>query len=325
MQQVERGLVDLDEDISRILPELKNVDLCIADPESEDGFRLEKAKGFVTLRQLLTHTSGVGYAWINPTLQLWRKKHGPPADELRGKVLATYNTPLLFEPGQNWQYGGGLDWAGIMIERLNDISLGDYFEKEIFKPLGMNSTTFHIDRRPDIKERLVPYAVRQEDGSLASSEAPIFAESVEEHSGGGGLWSSPPDYIKVLADMIAPTPILLTASSIIDHLAAPQLSADSPSLATLAGARGGAVAANANPVDVGINYGLGGMVLTKASEFLPKGTCSWGGLPNLKWFFNREKGVAGFYASQVMPSGDKAAGALSGQFWKEAIRLHEER
>lgn len=321
---VERSLVDLDEDVSRVLPELKHLQILEKDDNTDDGFTLKTASGFVTLRQLLTHTSGIGYEFMNPLIQLWRKKFGPGPADLKGKVLATYSTPLVFEPGSSWQYGGGLDWAGIMVERLSKKSLGDYFDEHIFEPLGMTSTTFHLDQRPDIIARLVPHAVRGASGKLDEGTSPIYSHSVQEHSGGGGLWSSTPDYLKVLTDLISPTPTLLTAHTITTMLAAPQLSPDSPALATLGGARGGAVASNAAAVDVGINYGLGGMVLTKDSAVLPKGTCSWGGLPNLKWFFNRDLGVAGFYGSQVMPSGDRAALELSNAFFKEVMRLKGE-
>jgi hypothetical protein len=67
------------------------------------------------------------------------------------------------------------------------------------------------------------------------------------------------------------------------------------------------------------------MMLTKASAVLPKGTLSWGGLPNLKWFLNREHGVAAIYASQVLPSGDKLSIELSNSFFSEVMRLHEEK
>lgn len=102
LQQVEKGLVDLDEDISRILPELKDPQIIIADNTNEDGYVLSPAKNKITLRQLLTHTSGVGYIFMSPLIQSWRKKVGPSEQELSGLVAKTYDAPLLFEPGQGW-------------------------------------------------------------------------------------------------------------------------------------------------------------------------------------------------------------------------------
>jgi len=323
LQQVEKGLVDLDEDITRILPELKDLEIITPDESAPDGYTLKPRKNKITLRQLLTHTSGVGYGFMNPTITAWRKKVGPSEQELSGKVLATYSTPLLFEPGESWMYGGGIDWAGIMVERLNKgQSLGSYMDEHIWKPLGMKSTTFHLDQRADIKSRLVPAARRKEDGTLMENEGMVFTETVTEHSGGGGLWSTTPDYIKVLADLIKEKPTLLKKETIETILAAPQIPTDSPALQPLIGSRGGALQANAAATDAPVNYGCGGMVLTKDSEFLPKGTLSWGGLPNLKWFINRESGVAAMYASQVLPPGDKKSTDLSNAFFKEVMRLH---
>lgn len=102
LQQVEKGLVDIDEDISRILPELKNPQIITADDTHEDGYVLTTAKNKVTLRQLLTHTSGVGYGFMSPLITNWRNKVGPSQEEISGLVAKTYDAPLLFEPGEGW-------------------------------------------------------------------------------------------------------------------------------------------------------------------------------------------------------------------------------
>jgi len=86
---------------------------------------------------------------------------------------------------------------------------------------------------------------------------------------------------------------------------------------------GRAVAANSNVADFAMNYGLGGMVLTKGTEFQPKGTLSWGGLPNLKWFVHPDKQIAGLYATQVMPAGDAKNNEFSQVYFKEVARLAE--
>jgi CubicO group peptidase (beta-lactamase class C family) len=326
LQQVEKGLVDLDEDISRILPELKDPQIITADTTHEDGYALTPAKNKITLRQLLTHTSGVGYGFMSPLLTSWRNKVGPSQEELSGLVAKTYDAPLLFEPGQGWAYGGGIDWAGIMVERLNNgQSLGSYMDEHIWTPFGMKHTTFHLDQHDEVRARLVPAALRDAEGKLIPNPGPTFTETVTEHSGGGGLWATVPDYVKVLADLISPEPKLLKIETINTILAAPQIPIDSPALLPLIGSRGGALAANAAATEAPVNYGCGGLVLTKDSEILPKGTLSWGGLPNLKWFVNRENGIAAMYASQVFPPGDKKSVDLSNEFFKEVMRLNAER
>ncbi|RDI85153.1 hypothetical protein Vi05172_g4682 [Venturia inaequalis] len=326
LQQVEKGLVDLDEDISRILPEFKDPQIITADSTHEDGYVLNPAKNKVTLRHLLTHTSGVGYIFMSPLIQSWRNKVGPTEEELSGLVAKTYDAPLLFEPGQGWVYGGGIDWVGIMVERLNNgQSLGSYMDEHIWTPFGMRHTTFHLDQHDEVRARLVPAALRDAEGKLVPRPTPTYTETVTEHSGGGGLWGTVPDYIKVLADLISPEPKLLKIETIETLLAAPQIPLDSPALLSLISSRSGALAENATATDAPLNYGCGGLVLTKDSDVLPKGTLSWGGLPNLKWFVNRENGIAAMYASQVFPPGDKQSVALSNEFFKEVMRLNAER
>ncbi|KIW05203.1 uncharacterized protein PV09_03747 [Verruconis gallopava] len=328
LQQVEQGKVDLDEDITRIVPEMKDLPIITADESAPNGFTLRPRHNKITLRQLLSHTSGVGYDFLSPLIQAWREKNGPPPAERAGKVLLQYLTPLLFEPGEGWAYGSGIDFAGIMVERLNGGQrLGEYMAEKIFKPLGMNSTCFHIDRAPEIRARLMSSSRREADGTLSHSDSNGWPEHMDEDCGGGGLWSSVTDYMKVLADLISPQPTLLKIDTINNILAAPQIPPGNKGLAMLADARGGAVAANAaaSADAPPINYGCGGMVITADSDILPAGTLTWGGLPNLKWFLNREKGVAAMYATQILPHGDEMSIGLSNKFFAEVLRLHQEK
>jgi CubicO group peptidase (beta-lactamase class C family) len=322
LQCVERGLVTLDEPLGKHLPELANPNVIKLDPDAPNGFTLTPAKNAVTLRTLLTHTSGCPYEWMSPQLVPWRKTQPPVKPEDVGKIATTYNLPLLFEPGEGWVYGGGLDWAGELVGRLNNTTLGAYMEKEIFEPLGMKSTTFKLQERPDLKERLVGAGQREKDGGLTPFKGMIFSENAVDYSGGGGLWSCATDYIKVLQDLILPEPKLLKRDTVLNMLAKAQIENDG-ALGGLVRGRAAAAANAAAPTSVGMNYGLGGMVLTKASEVLPEGTLSWGGLPNLKWCIHPTKGFAAFYATQVMPSGDVKNNWLSSEFFKEVQKIHE--
>jgi CubicO group peptidase (beta-lactamase class C family) len=320
LQCVERGQITLDEPVSTYLPELKAPEIVRKDATAPNGFTLTPAKNAVTLRQLLTHTSGVPYEWGAPGLVEWRKVQPPVPDELKGKTSTTFGIPLLFEPGEGWTYGGGLDWAGELAGRLNKMDFGEYMEQHIFKPLGMDSSTFRLADRPDLKARLMRAGKRTPEGKLVPNEGLLFPEKVVDCSGGGGLYSCATDYIKVLADLVKDEPTILKRETVVTMLAAPQITNEK----ALSGLVMGRViaAANAAPADAGLNYGLGGSVLTKDSEILPKGTLSWGGLPNLKWFLHPELQVAAFYATQVMPHGDQKNNWLSGEFFKEVIKMH---
>jgi len=178
-----------------------------------------------------------------------------------------------------------------------------------------------LQDRPDLKARLMKAGRREPDGKLVPFEGMIFPEKAVDYSGGGGLWSCATDYIKVLADLVKDEPTLLKRDTVLNMLSKPQINNDK-ALGGLVLGRAVA-AANAAPADAGMNYGLGGSVLTKDSDILPDGTLSWGGLPNLKWFLHPEKQVAAFYATQVMPFGDLKNNWLSGEYFKEVLKIHE--
>ena len=322
LQCVEAGLISLDEPVSRILPELASPNIITHDPSAPNGFKLVPAKNHITLRHLLTHTSGVPYEWLSPLLGKWRKVQPklPPAQA--GLIRNMYNLPLVFEPGEGWTYGGGIDWAGELVARLHNTTLADYMQQHIFAPLDMTETTFQLHERPDMKARLMRSGLRMPDKSLAEYKHMVHRERVFDHSGGGGLWSTVPDFIKVLKDLISPSPRLLSASAIDSMLAKPQITHPG-AIADLAN-NDLIVTANAAQVKAGdamMNYGLGGMVWIKDSPVLTKGSLSWGGLPNLKWFVNRERGVAAVYATQVMPPGDPVNLRFSNEFFKEALAM----
>jgi len=319
---VERGQITLDEPVGRILPELANPNVIHFDSSAPNGFTLTPATKPITLRMLLTHTSGCTYEFMMPQMALWRKLQPPIPAEKAGLLRVLYDMPLLFEPGEGWGYGVSTDWAGEIVGRLNNTNLGDYFEEHIFKPLGMKSTTFNLDQRPDLKERMMKAGKREKDGSLIPFEGLVYPETVRDYSGGGGLWSCATDYIKVLADLIKDEPTLLKKETVDGMLTKVQIE-NEKALSDLISGRG-AVAANAAPTEAGMNYGLGGLVLTKDSDVLPEGTLSWGGLPCLKWFLNTKLGVAALYATQVMPHGDAKNNSLSSEYFKEVLRLHKE-
>ncbi|KZP25118.1 beta-lactamase/transpeptidase-like protein, partial [Athelia psychrophila] len=142
LQCVERGLFSLDspDDIARLLPEL-------AAPEILTGFDAEgkpvtaPAKNRITLRQLLTHSAGMTYEFMDPLLSAWRKTpEGSRAHD--DAFMGAYLMPLVYEPGTSWRYGVGIDWAGKLVERANGgVALEAYMQQYIWGPLGMQDIT----------------------------------------------------------------------------------------------------------------------------------------------------------------------------------------
>lgn len=129
----------------------------------------------------------------------WANYIGRKHRDLQGTVEA-WNTPLKFRPGQGWYYGSSIDWAGQVVEKLTGQTLGEYMTKNIFEPLGMESTGFRRDSLP--QDSLVPTAYRDaETGELASGDHYLPAE-VKVESGGGGLYTTAADHAKLLQALL---------------------------------------------------------------------------------------------------------------------------
>ena|SRR5436309_414364 len=142
MQLVERGKLELDRPIRQVLPELGAAKVL-------EGFdaagepKLRPARRDITLRHLLTHTAGFAYDIWSPDLVRYQEKMGIPG------VISCQNlaltTPLLFEPGEKWNYGINIDWVGKAVEKVSGQNLEVYFRDNIFAPLGMRDTGFKLD------------------------------------------------------------------------------------------------------------------------------------------------------------------------------------
>src|SRR4051794_22102714 len=159
LQLVEQGKVSLAEPVATHLPELANLEVL-------EGFdavgkpSLRPARIPVTLHQLLTHTSGFCYdIWDS---EMFRYTSSKPAN------APPKSGPLMFEPGVRWQYGQGLDWAGRLVEKLSGASLEDYFQQKIFRPLGMEDTSYIVAEAKF--DRLVTGYRREANGDLQAEE-----------------------------------------------------------------------------------------------------------------------------------------------------------
>ena len=189
MQLVERGKLTLDEPASKHLPEL-------ARPQVLNGFDaagkpiLKPAAKEVTLRNLMTHTSGFCYDLWDKQMFEYQSKLARP-----GLGAAAPPTPLMFEPGTRWQYGMGLDWTGRLVEVASGMSLEDYFQKHLLGPLGMRDTSYIME--PEKFDRLVASYARQADGTLKENPRAMPAPP-KAYNGGGGLYSTAADYVRLM-------------------------------------------------------------------------------------------------------------------------------
>lgn len=227
MQLVEKGVLRLDdgEQIENLCPELKTLKVLRADGALED-----KNKA-ITLRMLLTHTSGFAYSFFNPSL----RNHTYPAgvDEFCGR-LPDFIQPLVFQPGEGWEYGVsrdnplhqlsrhqgaeyvgqiGIDWAGIALERVTGLRLNDYMRINIFEPLVINDISMFPSS--SMMERLAYMNQRTPDGALLPRDhlmrVPLVETDEEQrsrcvHSGGGGLFAKPSEYCSKSKPVMKPGP-----------------------------------------------------------------------------------------------------------------------
>jgi len=310
MQLVEQGKLQLDQPVGNILPELSA-------PQVLDGFddsgapRLRPAKRPITLRHLLTHTAGFGYEVWDPLLIRYVKASGTPSGTT-GK-LASLRLPLVFDPGERWEYGINLDWVGRTVEAVSGLPLEVYFRQHIFAPLGMSDTDYVISAAQ--RSRLVSVHQRKEDGSLEPI-APPDPPWREFWSGGGGLYSTGRDYLVFLqmlmhqgrfngAQLLRPQTVALMGQNQIGDIRAGILKT--------------AIPERSNDVDffpgMPCKWGLGYMITPQPGpNGRSAGSVTWAGVYNTYYWLDPQKRIAGVFMTQILPFADHKAVALYGEF-----------
>jgi CubicO group peptidase (beta-lactamase class C family) len=272
--------------------------------------RLRLAKRPITLRHLLTHTAGFGYEVWNPELIRYVTATGMPS-LMTGK-LAALRLPLVFDPGERWEYGINIDWVGRAVEAVAGQPLDTYFSAHIFAPLGMTDTGFVPSA--DQASRLVRVHRRGPDGSLE----PITMEMPQREffSGGGGLLSTGRDYLAFLqmllhqgryngAELLRPETVSLMGQNQIGNL---QL-----------GVMKTAMPETSNDVNLfpGVRCGHGLASVINAQQGpngRSAGTLTWAGLFNSYYWIDPQKHVTGVILTQILPFADDRAVTLYGEF-----------
>jgi CubicO group peptidase (beta-lactamase class C family) len=306
MQQVEHSKLSLDADLAPVLPELARVQVL-------DGFDaagkpiLRAARRPITLRHLLTHSSGYAYDIWNADLARYMAMHDiPGVISCRNAALMT---PLLFDPGERWEYGISIDWAGKAVEAVTGQTLDRYMHDNLLEPLGMTDTGFKIG--PAQRRRLAKIHARTPEG-LVCTDTEIPQEP-EFHMGGGGLYSTVVDYLKFTqmilhggrfngAQVLQPTTIAaMSANAMGDLVCQPMKSAN---------------AALSNDVDflAEMKWGLSFLINPQQmATGRSAGSLAWAGLANSYYWIDPIRQVTGVYATQLLPFFDaKAVAAFEG-------------
>ncbi|HEY3951375.1 serine hydrolase domain-containing protein [Phenylobacterium sp.] len=297
LQLVERGAVSLDGDLSALVPELGR--LQVLETAAEGTRSLRPAKRAPTLRELLTHTSGFAYGFSSADFAAHLETTGGnPNDGARASLLQ----PLLFDPGEGWVYGIGIDWAGVVIEAASGQGLGAYLAEHVFGPLGMTDTGFSTTEAQ--ARRRAGVHVRGPDGLMA---IPFnMPKDPEIPSAGGGLYATVPDYgrfLRMLLNGGALDGARILSADTVRELSRPQT-----------GDRRTGWWKTAQPNfsnDFDLHPGLDaghGLATMVAPADLPRrrraGALAWGGLANTYYWADPTAGKAGVLMTQLLPFGD---------------------
>ncbi|CAG8207569.1 unnamed protein product [Penicillium nalgiovense] len=332
MQLVEQGILKLDdaEQTESLCPELKDLQVLLPDGSFE-----EKKHG-ITLRMLLTHTAGFGYSFFNERLRQWSYPIG--MDEFSGRI-EDMKIPLLFQPGEGWEYGVGIDWAGIALERATGLTLNNYLQKNVFLPLGVKDMSMIPSH--DMRQRLAYMNARSPDGTLRARDhllrVPLVVDPENEaevarvfNSGGAGVFAKPQEYCKVLAVLLNDGTCPRTGSKLLrketvnemftnqiprfPNYSRQIIPAAKPDLTNPISEQ---YPVPGNPPQ---GWGLTFMLSNGGATGRSTSTGHWAGLPNLWWWADREKGVAGMVCTQILPFADVKVielwGAVEAEIYK---------
>ena len=301
MQLVEEGKVDLDAPAKTYAPHI--ADVKVMDGVDAEGRPILRApKREITTRMLMLHTAGFGYEFFSAKLR--------DAAEVTGQKSVITSTkaalmaPLLFEPGEDWEYGINIDWCGQVVEGVTGKRLGEVFSERIFKPLGMADTGFTMT--PSMRARVAGMHQRAEDGTLSPIAGFELPQDPEVQMGGHALYGTIGDYCRFIrmylndgmgegGRVLKPETIAMAEKNGLGDKKIRLLPGVIPSLSNDAEFFPG----------LSKSWAYSFMVNDeKAPTGRPAGALGWAGLANLFFWIDRRGGVGGFWATQILPFAD---------------------
>jgi methyl acetate hydrolase len=296
LQLVEQDRLSLDQTVESVLPEFGELQVI----EGFDGDRpvLRPPASKATIRQLMTHTAGLGYFFLNERLFEYGPRTGLP-NPLEGRKISL-TAPLIADPATIWEYGVNVDWLGLVLERITGQTLGEYLAEHVYGPLGMADSTF----RPSDEQRarLLSIRMRAPDGTLQATELDLPADP-EWDSGGHGSYGTARDYARFIRAwlndgeldgqrILDPSTVTMAFEDHIEgiplpeliHSCVPELSNDVPAL----------------PVRQGFGLGFH-LVQEDVPGMRSAGTGDWSGIFNTFYWIDRAAGVGAVIMTQVLP------------------------
>jgi methyl acetate hydrolase len=297
MTLFEAGKLQLDDPVSKYLPGFDNLQVITKFNEKDATYETRPAKRPMTIRHLLTNTSGIAYAFINPI-------------ESRLKEVTKKNyweLPLVNDPGDKWNYSPSTVVLGMIVEKITGESLEAYFQQHIFQPLGMVDTSYAV---PLTKQSRVATTYGRENGKFQEDRSPIPATPTPPFHGDGGLYSTAQDYGKFIemflnGGHLGPAKILSESSVKMmgeNNIGSIFVELQRPTDESLS-----------KPFPLGAGYdkfGLGFQIASnnpQYANFRSPGSMSWAGIFNTEFWIDPARHIGGVMMMQFLPFYDDAA------------------
>ena len=295
LQQWEEGALDLDAPVDTYCPEF--ADLQVLDGFDGDTPRLRPPTSRATVRQLMTHTSGLGYWFWEEDLVRWEAATGTP--NVVSGLNAVFTAPLLADPGTRFVYGINTDWLGKVVEAVTGVGLDVAVKEAITGPLGMDHTTWQLEGA-DLPA-CTPVHVRAEDGTW-TAVGEVLNQTPEWWAGGHGLYSTPRDYIRFERALLRGGEldgVRILQESTVEQAFANQIGdLDVPEEVPTADP---ASSCTWRP-GPGWKWGYGLLVNTSDRPGMRRaGSGAWAGLCNTQFWIDREGGVCASIYSNFLP------------------------
>jgi CubicO group peptidase (beta-lactamase class C family) len=295
LQQVEQGNLDLDAPVDSYRPEF--ADLQVLEGFDGDVPRLRPPASRATVKQLITHTAGLGYWFWNADLARWEAVTSTP-NVLSGSNVI-FSAPLVADPGTKLEYGINTDWLGKVVEAASGLTLDVAVKEGVTGPLGMDQTAFLMSEEQ--RGNAVPVHLKGADGTWAASEIEL-RQDPDYWAGGHGLHSTPRDYLKFQRALLgggALDGVRILREATVDAAFTNQIgdldfpetiiTADPASTATF----------TAGP---GHKWGYGLLLNTDDVPGRRRaGSGAWAGLLNTHFWVDRTTGVTGAIYTQFLP------------------------
>jgi methyl acetate hydrolase len=298
MMLLEEGKLRLDDPVSKYLAGFDQLKVITKFNDADGTYDTRPATRAMTIRHLLTHTSGIGYAFCNPIVKRLQQ----------GNQKSEWEFPLLSDPGGKWNYSASTRVLGLIVEKITGATLEAWYQERIFKPLGMADTSYAV--KPD-KQSRVSMTYSRVAGSLQEQpRAAIPSVPTAPFRGDGGLYSTVNDYglfMRMLlnggrlgtARLLSEKSVRMMGENQIGSIFVEQ-QPDADPLRT-------------RPFPLGAGhdkFGLGFQIASKDGydgRFRSPGSMSWAGIFNTEFWIDPVRHIGGVQMMQVLPFYDDAA------------------